>query len=131
MIDKLATNIVIINDSKLFVKVALTEFEQSYGLMHLTTPPNMIFPYKQAQVNTFWMKNTPCPLDIVFCLAGKIVKICSGKPYSTEMIGNTLSDLVFETVAGNCAKNNINVGDSIKLAVPINELGENFNKFYK
>src|SRR5271170_883578 len=94
--------LVIINGRKMETLLAISEEEQSRGLMYVDPPaPNMAFLYGYPKINKFWMKNTKAPLDIVFANKNKIVSICSGKPYSTEIIGdNRLSDLVVEFPAG-------------------------------
>ena len=91
---------------------AISDVEQNQGLMFRKPPvPNMAFLYKFPQVNKFWMKSTPAPLDIIFCHNGKISQICYGEPYSTRIIGNEeLSDLVIELPAGTVEKNKIRLG---------------------
>ena len=105
--------------------LAISSDEQSLGLMYQQWPPPiMSFVYGSPQINKFWMKNTPSPLDIVFCLDGKVSQICSGKPYSTDIIGsNDVSDLVIEFPFGTMSANKIKVGDSVGLVKPtFNEL---------
>lgn len=96
--------------------IAITSEEQSLGLMNKPWPPPvMSFIYAYPQVNNFWMKNTPSPLDIVFSVRGIITKICKGEPNSTRMIGNEFSDLVVELPYGTCKEKNISIGDKIQL----------------
>lgn len=78
--------------------LAISEDEQSKGLMFESFPPPiMSFIYSEPQIARFWMKNTPSPLDIVFCCNGEVRKICKGEPYSTSIISSdTPSDLVIE-----------------------------------
>lgn len=96
--------------------VALTEEEQNSGLMFKKVPTVMCFPFKEAGLHKFWMHNTPLPLDIIFCKAGKVVEICSGVPYSLDFVGpNSLTDLVIEVPAGTAARDNIKIGDNVKL----------------
>jgi uncharacterized membrane protein (UPF0127 family) len=60
-------------------EVAISEAEQAKGLMFKEWPPPvMVFPYKDATIRKFWMKNTVSPLDIVFCREGKFVEILKG-----------------------------------------------------
>jgi uncharacterized protein len=94
-----------------------TEEEQSKGLMFKKwKPPVMVFTYDKPKINTFWMKNTPSPLDIVFCLKGKIIKILEGVPFSTQLIGgNFLSDMIIEFPKGTCEDNNISEGSEVEL----------------
>lgn len=105
----------IVNDNKFSVLVAETEKEKQIGLMYIPPPaPIMVFPYTKSNLS-FWMKNTPSPLDIVFCLNGEIKSIKSGIPFSTELIHGGESDLVIEFPKGYCIKYNIKVGDNVEL----------------
>lgn len=100
------------------VRFAITDEEQETGLMHSSWPPDfMVFPYKTAEKRKFWMKNTPVPLDIIFCKANKIIYIGVGKPYvENKLIGpNEPCDLVIEAYGGFCAYNDIKIGDSISV----------------
>jgi uncharacterized membrane protein (UPF0127 family) len=101
--------------------LAISDEEKENGLMFIEPPtPVMSFIYRIPQINKFWMKNTPAPLDIVFCLNGKIDKICNGTPYSTEIItNNNLSDLVIELPEGTCKKMGFKEGDPAGLVKPI------------
>ena len=105
-------------DGKVFpTKIAITPEEQIKGLMYEEwPPPNMAFIYSHAQVNRFWMKNCPSPLDIIFCFDSKIVSIKKGEPYSTSIIGDyVFTDLVVEMPYGTCDKFNITTKSAIKL----------------
>jgi uncharacterized membrane protein (UPF0127 family) len=103
--------------------LAISEQEQAKGLMHQSWPPPiMSFVYPIAKVSHFWMKNTPSPLDIVFCHKGKISQICKGEPYSTALIGaNEFSDLVVEFPYGTVIDNNIKLGNKIDIIKPTKE----------
>jgi uncharacterized membrane protein (UPF0127 family) len=99
--------------------LAISEDEQATGLMgELWPPPIMSFIYAHPQINRFWMKNTPSPLDIVFCRNGKIAEICKGEPHSTAMVGNIFSDLVVEFPYGTVATSGIELGHEIGLVKP-------------
>jgi len=95
--------------------VAVTEAEQSKGLMYQKWPPPiMSFPYKRAATRRFWMKNTMTPLDIVFCRANCVVGIFKGEPFSTKLVGpNEPSDLVVELPAGTAANLGLAIGDYV------------------
>lgn len=111
------TDYIKIAGKKIPTVLAITHDEQEKGLMYQKWPPPvMSFVYTSPRINKFWMKNTPSPLDIVFANNDKIISICSGKPYSTELIGdNRISDLVVEFPAGTCNAYEIKVGDPIGL----------------
>jgi len=78
------------------VEVAKTSAEQERGLMYRTNIPKdggMIFaPYPPEgggpREATFWMKNTPSPLDIIFIRAdGTIARIAENAvPFSEDKI---------------------------------------------
>lgn len=97
--------------------IALTEDEKKIGLMNrLWPPPVMSFPYESAQVRKFWMKNTICPLDIVFCRAGLVLSIVDGEPLCVQHIGpNEMSDLVVELPRGMAKKIGIVSGTKTRL----------------
>jgi uncharacterized protein len=89
--------------------LAISQEEQAKGLMYAAWPPPvMSFIYIKPQINKFWMKNTPSPLDIVFCYNNKITQIHKGDPYSTSQIGDdSLSDLIIELPFGTISKSGI------------------------
>ena len=97
-----------------------TEEEKQKGLMYQQHPaPVMVFQYKRAQFNTFWMKNTPAPLDIVFALNGKIVGIKKGSPHSLETISvDCPTDCVVELPYGTCKAFNIEEGNDLSVLLP-------------
>lgn len=99
------------------IKVAITPDEQQRGLMYQAWPPPiMIFPYKNAQIRKFWMKNTPSPLDIIFCNNNSIMEILHGEPFSLRTIGPDVPiDLVIEMPYGTVSKFNIKKGDNINI----------------
>ena len=100
--------------------LAISAAEQAKGLMYQPFPPPvMSFVYSYAGINKFWMKNTPSPLDIVFCHEGKINQICHGIPFSMEAIGGDyLSNLIVEFPAGTVKQHNIKVGNEVGLIKP-------------
>lgn len=73
------------------VEVARTPEEQEKGLMFrekLAPDAGMIFPMKPPRPASFWMRNTPSPLDMIFIRAdGTIARIAAETtPYSLEMV---------------------------------------------
>jgi uncharacterized membrane protein (UPF0127 family) len=100
--------------------LAISEDEQAKGLMFESWPPPvMSFIYESPKVNKFWMKNTPSPLDIVFCCDGKVQQIYKGEPYSTSIIGdNKESDLVIEFPYGTVRNTGIKIGYDVGLVSP-------------
>ena len=79
-----------INGIPLEAQVALSPSEQRKGLMHreeMGPDQGMLFPYKTQQVMSFWMANTPLPLDIgFFDEKGMLLEIHRMVPYDTSHI---------------------------------------------
>lgn len=103
------------------VEVTRTDAERERGLMfrqHLPKMQGMLFPYPYPDYLTFWMKNTPLPLDLIFIGAGnQIVHIHPmAVPYSTDLITTPVPALsVLEINGGLCAELGIAVGDKVAL----------------
>ncbi|NVD45513.1 DUF192 domain-containing protein [Qipengyuania atrilutea] len=100
------------------VEVARSREAQSRGLMErppLGDDEGMIFPYKAAAVQGFWMKNTPSPLDIIFVGEdGRILNIITGEPYSEKnLISDGHANLVLEIRGGRAAELGIEPGDVV------------------
>ena len=99
--------------------LAISSSEQEKGLMHQPWPPPvMTFVYSSPKFSKFWMKNTPSPLDIIFCCDNKIVEICKGEPHSTNLVGTQLSDLVVELPFGTANKLGLGIGSRVGLVNP-------------
>jgi len=117
--------------------LAISSEEQSKGLMYQDWPPPvMSFVYAEPQLNRFWMKNTPSPLDIVFCCNGIIRQINRGDPFSTSIIGDIKSDLVVEFPYGTVKNANIMIGQQVGLISPNGDeikkiIAEKHNYFQK
>lgn len=102
------------------VEVARSGEEQTKGLMFRTElGPNegMIFPRNPPDVASFWMKNTPLPLDIIFVgVDNRIMNIAAQTvPYSLDhstAVG--LTKLVFEIPGGRAAELGIEPGDLVQ-----------------
>ncbi|WP_431470069.1 DUF192 domain-containing protein [Sphingosinithalassobacter sp. LHW66-3] len=106
-------------------EVAATRQEQDRGLMYRTDlgPDDaMIFtPYPAEggppREASFWMQNTPTPLDIIFIRAdGTIARIVENTiPYSQDRIrsGEPVS-AVLEVVGGRTADLGISEGDTVR-----------------
>lgn len=122
---------VIIGKNRFDVLVAITVEETETGLMYRPWPPPiMAFPFTKAGIKKFWMKNTVSPLDVVFCLAGKIIAIENGNPFSLDYIGpDEPCDLVVEFPCGTMKNNNILPGDNIKLSYSVSTLSKKFKNY--
>lgn len=108
-------NHLIINGKKINTLYALSSEEHQKGLMEQQWPPPvMTFIFKEANIHKFWMKNTPSPLDIIFCNAGKVVSIEKGVPHSLKFVGpNSKTDMVIEMPRGTASSIGLNVGDMV------------------
>src|SRR5579885_957058 len=100
--------------------LAISSDEQETGLMgQAWPPPIMTFVYASPRVNKFWMKNTPSPLDIVFCCQGEVSQICVGEPNNTSIIGDDKhSDLVIEFPRGTVVSAGIKLGHHVGIVKP-------------
>jgi uncharacterized membrane protein (UPF0127 family) len=101
------------------VEIAATPAQQERGLMHRPTLPRdrgMLFPFPAPREATFWMKNTPAPLDLLFIRAdGSIARIAAmAIPNSLDLIpsGEPVS-AVLEIAGGNAARLGIAEGDVV------------------
>lgn len=100
-------------------EVAATQEEQARGLMFRTQlgpDEAMIFP-RQGDVASFWMKNTPLPLDIIFIGQDrKIINIAAETtPYSLDSVSALgPTSAVLEIPGGRAAELGIGPGDAVE-----------------
>ena len=101
------------------VEIASTSQEQARGLMFRTElgpDEGMIFPRNPPDLASFWMKNTPLPLDIIFVgTDGKILNIAANTvPYSLDSVASVgLTGLVLEIPGGRAQELGIKPGDLV------------------
>jgi len=101
------------------VEVARTPQEQARGLMFRTElgpDEGMIFPRDPPDYASFWMKNTPLPLDIIFIGPdGRINNIAAmTTPYSLESVSSAgLAAAVLEIPGGRAVELDIAPGDKV------------------
>jgi uncharacterized protein len=101
------------------IEVSATDAERMKGLMYRTNiaeTTGMIFFFKEAGLQYFWMKNTPSSLDIIYVdPTNRILNIHEfTAPYSTQNYASTgKADKVVEVKGGFCQKNKIKAGDRI------------------
>ena len=106
------------------VEVAASAEAQRQGLMFRTEMgenEGMIFPTYTPAPRSFWMKNTPLSLDIIFIgTDGRITNIAANTvPYSTESVPSSgLTSGVLELVAGRSAELGIEPGDLVVYELP-------------
>lgn len=100
-------------------ELAATPDAQSQGLMFRTELGEfeaMLFPSRSPQPRSFWMKNTPIPLDIIFIgTDNRIINIAAmTTPYSLESVRSEgLAIAVFEIAGGRSAELGIEAGDLV------------------
>ena len=104
-------------------ELAATREEQARGLMFRETLGDdeaMLFPNDPPQTRSFWMKNTPISLDIIFIgPERRIANIETAVPYSLESVasdGDVIA--VFEIRAGLAAELGIAAGDLVEWELP-------------
>lgn len=108
------------NDSlNIDIEIAETEEETSQGLMYRTKlgdKQGMLFIFKEAEMKSFWMKNTYIPLDILFVDSelNIITLHADTQPFSQESVSSSAeAQYVVEVNAGFCAKYGVKEGDKI------------------
>ena len=102
------------------VEVARTAEQQAQGLMNretLAPDRGMIFPYDTPQPQSFWMKNTLIPLDMIFVRAdGSVARIeANTAPLSLDPVasGEPVS-AVLELAGGRAAELGITAGAKVE-----------------
>lgn len=110
-----------IKDQTFQLEVAQTPQQQALGLMFRSELPKnrgMLFPFPNPRRASFWMKDVPVPLDMVFLYAGEVVDIitappCTAEPCDTYGPGNQIVDQVLELRGGRAAEIGLEVGDAV------------------
>ncbi|WP_027057104.1 DUF192 domain-containing protein [Mesorhizobium loti] len=101
------------------IEIADTEPEREAGLMFrddMADDHGMLFVFEIPQQVSFWMKNTPMPLDLIFIgQDGKIRAVKHGEPQSEAVISPGVPvRFVLELKAGTAAKNGIEYDDLLR-----------------
>ena len=102
------------------IELAETPIQQQRGLMFrptLAPDAGMLFVYGDERPRSFWMKNTPLPLDILFVKAnGTIVRIAANaKPFSEDPIPSREPvGAVLEIPGGRAAQLGVSVGNKVR-----------------
>ena len=105
------------------LEVAKTSAQQSLGLMFRSELPDdrgMLFPFSSPRRASFWMKDVPVPLDMVFLRNGVVVAIAQAPPCRTEPCptygpDNQLVDQVLELRGGRAAEIGLQSGDAVAI----------------
>jgi uncharacterized protein len=104
----------IAQSSNVYLRIASTPNERERGLMYeknLRTDEGMLFVFEKEEEHSFWMKNTPLPLDIIFIDTNQIVVgiVKGAHPFSEESVNVRLaSKYVVELNSG--------VSDALKVS---------------
>jgi uncharacterized protein len=105
-----------------YVEVADNEQSQEKGLMFRTSldyDKGMLFVFDHETRESFWMENTPLPLDMVFVDGNlNIIDINhNASPNSTDVFTSSgPCKYVVEVNGGYCKEQNISIGDKIKIS---------------
>lgn len=102
------------------LQLAIQRGEQQQGLMHrrdLGANDGMVFIYKQSQIMSFWMRNTPTPLDIgFFDDEGTLLEIHPLHPFDeTPVKSRKIVKFAIEMPRGWYASHNIRPGAKLDL----------------
>lgn len=101
------------------VEIADNDASREQGLMGRRTMRDdrgMLFLFDQPEPRSFWMANTPLPLDILFIDANqRIINIHRNtRPFSEESLPSTApAQYVVEVNGGWCDRNGVKEGDAI------------------
>lgn len=102
------------------VEIADDEAERNHGLMYRDPLPDdrgMLFHFQEPEMASFWMRNTPSSLDIIFIgVDGRILNIAARTtPYSEASIpASGLTRGVLEIRGGRAAELGIRPGDRVR-----------------
>lgn len=104
------------------VTLADTNQERRQGLMfqdHLTEDQGMLFVYPREVHHSFWMKNTPTSLDIIFLSPDLKVNyiIEEAEPYSEKpLVSKFPYRYVLEVKNGFVQKSGLQLGDQLEVS---------------
>lgn len=113
-----------IKDQTFQLEVANTPQQQALGLMFRSELPanrGMLFPFSAPRRASFWMKDVPVALDMVFLREGKVVEVVTAPPCAAgpcETYGpanNQIVDSVLELRAGRGEELGLQPGDTVEI----------------
>lgn len=101
------------------VEIADNETNRARGLMFRQSMPDdrgMLFVFERTRPLSFWMRNTPMPLDLVFIGEdGRVIATLPGEPFSEAPISPGVpSRFVLELKRGTAAESGIAPGDRMR-----------------
>ncbi len=113
------------------VEIADTPSKRTMGLQYrreLDSGRGMLFVFPVEDIQSFWMKNTPLPLDMIFITReGKIAGIIERTvPFSLDARSVTVpSQYVLEINAGLAERHGIKTGDTVRFEnIPQSNISE-------
>jgi uncharacterized membrane protein (UPF0127 family) len=101
------------------VEIADTYTRRARGLMfreHLPAGAGMLFVFPDESVRTFWMKNTPLPLDMLFIGGDGRLKGCLERAEPFTLTFRSIPEparYVLEVNGGFCARHAMAPGDRV------------------
>ncbi len=103
---------------KVTLEIAASPDEQQCGMMYREAAPRgtgMIFPFDAPRPASFWMKNTPVALDIIFVGPDdRVVSIGNGVPFSRDLVDSGgVTAYVVELARGEAARIGLAPGDRV------------------
>jgi hypothetical protein len=112
-------------DHQLKVEVVTKPGDQAMGLMYrrsLDRDSGMLFIFRREEPQSFWMKNTLIPLDMIFISRNlTIVDITTMQPCRTDPCPDYTSrqpaQYVLEVNAGYCRSHSIEIGDKVSSGI--------------
>ena len=115
-----------INNKKLNVFVADEEQEQRLGLAvrkKISDEEGMLFTFDKPLMPTFWMKDMKFPIDIIWIKNNQVVEVDRDLAPQPGVENQELKlykpksevDAVLEVNAGWAKKNNLSIGDEVKV----------------
>ncbi|MFC6488954.1 DUF192 domain-containing protein [Nitratireductor sp. GCM10026969] len=101
------------------IEIADTAEKRARGLMFrrsMGDDHGMLFVFEESRNRSFWMKDTPMPLDLLFVGEdGSVRAIERGEPLSTDGIApDARAQFVLELKAGTAQRTGIEVGDRLR-----------------
>ncbi|GIX41240.1 MAG: hypothetical protein KatS3mg129_0973 [Leptospiraceae bacterium] len=117
---------IFIDSHKIKVELAVTQKQRQKGLMYRETLPEnegLLFVFPEERIQSFWMKNTPIPLDVAFFDSdGYLLEIQSMEPYSEKIHQSSEpAKYALEMNKGWFKKNNIKRYAKLKLSKEVQE----------
>lgn len=108
-----------INNQNYYLEIASTPKQQAIGLSNrnsICTNCGMLFIFSHQGDQSFWMKNTLIPLDIIWLdKKFKIVKIVTALNTNSQKSYTAKAKYVIEVNANEAFKHNLKIGDTIQL----------------